>query len=100
MTTKAKTWYLTVAGTVVGSVLCFGLLMWVGHFKATAQTARTAEENAEIVERLVENVDLLTEIHEHEEAGKEKVAELCNAGKLDDCDDCAEAGVNLDKCTE
>jgi hypothetical protein len=100
MTAKTKNWMLGVAGCVSGSVLCFAMIAWLGHFQATAQTARTAEQTAEIQERLVGIVDSLTKIHEHEDAAKVKVAELCNAGKLDDCSDCAEAGVSLERCTE
>ncbi len=106
MTAKTKNWVLGVSGNVMGSILCFLLLMWWGHFEATAQTARTAQETAEIQvqhevnqDRLVEIVDRLAALHAADEAALRKVAELCRAGKLKDCDDCAKAGVELDKCT-
>ncbi len=107
MTIKTKNWVLGVSGTVVGSIICFFLILWWGHFDATAENARATEENAkraektaEIQTKLVEIVDRLSEIHEVKDAGLEKVAELCRAGKLDDCDDCAEAGIELKKCVE
>lgn len=98
MTIKTKNWVLGVSGTVMGSVLCFLLFAWMGHFEATAETARSAEETAEMQTQLVKIVDRLSNIHEVKDAGLEKVAELCRSGKLKDCDDCAEAGVELGKC--
>jgi hypothetical protein len=105
MTSKQKTWVLGVSGTVAGSIFCFFLLMWWGHFEATAQTARTAEENAaraaeheETQERLISIVEGLKGIHDAETAALEKVASLCRAGKLTDCDECGGAGVELERC--
>ncbi len=100
MTTRTKNWALGVSGTVAGSILCFSLFAWMGHFEATAETARTAGETAEMQARLVDIVEGLSTYHKVEDAGLQKVAELCLAGKLKDCDDCAEAGVELGKCVE
>ncbi len=100
MTNKAKNWVLVVSSAVSGTIICFALAVWLGHFEASAQTANTAEKTAITVDRLVIVVDKLTSIHEDEDAGLRKVAELCYAGKLTDCDDCAEAGVELRKCNE
>ncbi len=100
MTAKTKNWTLGVLGMVVGTVLCFGLAAWLGHFKASAQTASTGKETAEIVDKLVVVVDKLANIHEAEDAGLRKAAELCHSGKLSDCDECAAAGVELRKCSQ
>ena len=105
MTTKAKSWIFGVSGTIAAGTISFVLLLWFGHFEATAQTARTAEENAEIAEkhdvmqnRLIKVVEQLSELHTAEDAKLSMVAELCRAGKLDDCSDCAKADVKLSKC--
>ena len=105
MTVKTKSWILGVSGTFFGTILVLLSLALMGHFKATAQTARTVEENTKIQiqheenqNKLVEIVDKLAAFHSVEDAGLEKVAELCRAGKLKDCDDCAEAGVELGRC--
>ena len=107
MTAKTKNWVLGVSGTVMGSVLCFLLFAWMGHFEATAETARTAEESAELIvkhhetqDRLIEIVDRLSAFHDDANAALKKVAELCRAGKLTDCSDCAESGVELRKCVQ
>lgn len=100
MTARAKTWVLGISGTVAGTLICLLIIVWAGHFEATAETARSAEETAEMQSRLVDIVEGLSHYHKVEDAGLEKVAELCLAGKLKDCDDCAEAGVELGRCME
>jgi hypothetical protein len=100
MTLKQRTWFFTVSSAVAGSILVVLLLAWAGHFEATAETARTAEETAEIQTKLVTIVEKLSAIHDAETAAKAKVAELCLAGKLDDCSECAGAGIELEKCVE
>ena len=107
MTPKQKTWVFTVSGTAVGSILVILLLAWAGHFEATAETARTAEENAtaqaehaETQAKLITIVEGLSAIHDAETAALEKVAELCLSGKLTDCNECAAAGIELGSCVQ
>ena len=105
MTVKTKGWVYGVSGTFVGTILVLLSLAWIGHFEATAQTARTAEEIAKIQvqheanqDRLVEIVDSLAAFHSADDVALKRDAELCRAGKLKDCDDCAGAGVELKRC--
>jgi hypothetical protein len=100
MTSRGRSWALGVSATLTGTILCLLILAWVGHFEATAETARSAEETAELTARLVTVVEGLSHYHRVEDAGLEKVAELCLAGKLKDCDDCAEAGIELGRCVD
>lgn len=99
MTTGRK-WVIGVSGSVASGFIGFALVMWFGHFAQAGQNTRSIEETQEIQGQLVEIVDKLSNIHEAKDAGKEKMAELCRAGKLTDCSDCAEAGIFLDKCSE
>jgi len=100
MTVTAKNWLLGVSGTVGGSILCFALVLWWGHFEVSAQTMAMASATKDNQAKLTEIVDRLTKIHEAKDAGLDKVAELCRAGKLVNCEDCAEAGVELKKCVD
>lgn len=100
MTRRTKQCIAAIVATVSASVTCFLLLLWWGHFTASAQTADTVEDIAENQTRLVEIVDRLSSIHDAEEAADMKVAELCYAGIVTDCKICAKAKVILDRCVD
>lgn len=98
---------IAIASTVVAAAILIGLNAWVGHFAQAGQNTRSIEETQEIQgqlaenqEHLVELVDELAALHKVEDAELSAWTKLCNAGKLTDCDDCAEAGVTLPKCVE
>ena len=95
--TKCK---VAVVSTVVAAVILIGLNGWLGHFAQAGQNTRSIEKTEEIQEQLVGLVDLLVSIHKDADAALAKVAELCRAGKLKDCDDCAAAGVELPACVK
>ncbi len=106
MTTWVRNTVGGVTATVVAAVIGFLLLAWLGHFDATAQTEAKAKENSEradkqdaTMEKVVVVLESLSAIHTAEEAKQAMVAELCRSGKLDDCADCARAGIELDRCT-
>ena len=91
-------WKKPAALTVGTAMTVFLLQLWWGHFAVTASDHRTQEEVVEIQGKLSKIVENLSSIHSTEEAALAKVAELCRAGKLKDCDDCAEADVELPAC--
>ena len=104
---KLAEWFPGVKSKVVGSIIVILLLAWAGHFKSTAQTARSAEENKAIaqetndtVKEVVEVVKGLASIHSAGAAATLKVAELCKAGIVTDCSECSKAKVKLEKCAK
>lgn len=94
-----------VAATVAAAIILFGLNLQVGHYAQGGENIQNIEKNTrsigeteEIQERLVGIVESLSSIHKGANAALAKVAELCRAGKLKDCSDCAAAGVTLQVC--
>ena len=98
--TTATKWIIGVSGSVVSTIAVVLILLWAGHFEATAETGRTAEETKQITDDLVTVVEGLVSIHDVDAAGLVKTAEFCNSGMISDCKICAEAGVALEKCTK
>lgn len=100
-------WCWSIAGTVAGAVVLFGLNAQLNHYAMASQDHRSIEETQEIQEQLAENQDHLVELvgelkglHKIEDAELASWTKLCRAGKLKDCDNCAEAGVELPACVE
>lgn len=98
--TKPKQWALGVSGTVVAGIISFLLVMWWGHFEATAQTARSQAETEEIQEKvvdsqakIVEAVEKLTEIHEDADVARKQTKKLCQSGEIARCQTCLDVGV-------
>lgn len=98
--TTGKRWAVGVSATVVSGFIGFALVMWVGHFAQAGQNTRSIAEGEKIQGQLVEIVEKLSDIHEDRDAAIVERAELCRAGKLTDCEDCASAGIFLEKCSE
>lgn len=98
--TTAGKWALGASATVAGTISVVLILLWAGHFKATAETGRTAEQTKEATDKLITVVEGLVSIHDVDAAGLAKTTEFCNSGMISDCQMCAEAGVNLEKCKE
>ena len=101
----SKRWLWGVGATVAGAVILFGMNAQLGHYAQGGentddieQNTRSIGETEEIQERLVGIVESLSNIHKGADAALAKVGELCRAGKLVDCDDCAAAGVTLQAC--
>lgn len=91
--TSRKQLALGVSSTVVAGMIGFLLLLWWGHFEATAQTARSQVETEKITERLVDVVEKLTNIHEDADVAKAQTISLCKAGDISKCSVCRKVGV-------
>ncbi len=87
-----------MGGTVTGALILFLMNAQIGHYAQAGQNTRSIERSEEIQEKLAGIVEYLSGIHKDADAALAKVAELCRAGKLTDCDDCAAAGVTLQAC--
>ena len=91
--TSRKQFALGISGTVIAGIIGFLLLLWWGHFEATAQTARSQAETEEIQGRIVDAVEKLTNLHEDENVAKQNTISLCKAGDISKCSTCKAVGV-------
>ena len=98
MTTRRQL-AMGVSGTVIAGVIGFLLLLWWGHFEATAQTARSQAETEEIQEKVVDSqakiieaVERLADIHEDADVAKSQTFALCMAGDVSKCSVCKAVG--------
>lgn len=100
MTEVQKKWVFGVSVTVAATVIGFLLLLWFGHFEATAQNTRSQAETKKIQatiadsqSKIIEAVGKLTEIHENSDAERKHTASLCHANQISSCDICRNVGV-------
>ncbi len=100
MTSKARNWFLGVAGAITVPIMVIAIIAQFGHYAQAGQNTRSIEQNEAIVDELAEIVRSLRGIHSAEDAELIAIAKLCNSGKLKDCTECADAGVTLPACVE
>lgn len=99
------TWAWGVTGTLTAAIILIGFKAQLVHYSNAGETADRALENEQraiehekAIAPILKLVEQLGNRAAAEDAGLEAWAQLCRAGKLKDCDDCSEAGVELPAC--
>jgi hypothetical protein len=97
-------WVWTVMGGVATAVILFGLNSIFGFFSGHfAQAGTTEDRSLQNEAAIAPIIKLLTELGNRAAADDARLKlykELCTAGKLTDCGDCAEAGIPLERCIQ
>ncbi len=93
-----KKWALGVLGSIVTLIITLAIMGQLGHYARAGETEATVAAHAEILTPLIQIAEELSARAKAEDASIARDAELCRAGKLRDCEDCARAGAELKAC--